>query len=59
MLWIVAGLVCALVYAVRVNRLGSFQIFRDLAQAVRLMVLIPFYSIRFVVRLIAGEVRSW
>lgn len=59
MLWIVAGLVCALVYAVRVNRLGSLQILRDLAQALRLMVLIPFYSIRFVVRLIAGEVRSW
>lgn len=59
MLWIVAALVCLVVYGVRVNRLGYLQIFRDIAQAIRLMILVPFHSIRFVVRLIAGEVRSW
>jgi hypothetical protein len=59
MLWIVAALVCLVVYGVRVNRLGYLQIFRDFAQAIRLMILVPFYSIRFVIRLIAGEVRSW
>lgn len=59
MLWIVAGLVCALAYAVRVNRLGYLQIFRDFAQAIRLLIVVPFYSLRFLVRLIAGEVRSW
>jgi hypothetical protein len=59
MLWIVAALVCVLAYGVRVNRLGYLQVLRDFAQAIRLMILVPFHSIRFVVRLIAGEVRSW
>ena len=59
MLWILLALVAVLAYGVRVNRRGAFQLVRDVAVALRLMVRVPFYAVRLLVRLICGEVRSW
>lgn len=56
---VLVGLVAVAVYGRRLARFGALQALRDVGASILALVRWSFYAVRSVVRLIAGEVRSW
>ena len=56
---ILVGLVALAVYGRRLARLGALQALRDVGASIVLLARWSYYAVRSLVRLIAGEVRSW
>lgn len=56
---VLVGLVAVALYGRRLARFGALQALRDAGASVVWMLRWSFYAVRSVVRLIAGEVRSW